>query len=221
MNTPLAVIEQVLSPISGKRVLDVGCGAGGLAHALAATGALVTGVDPNAAAVLAAERSTSSAKFLQAGAEALPFGDRTFDAVVVVNALHHVPIQMMDQALLEMARTTATGGYVIIIEPLAQGSFFEALRLVEDETIVRSEAQSSLARAVKQGRFVLERTITYVRTEVYDDIDSFLARIIAVDPSREILVKQNLDAIVEGVRKLADNAGRLSLDQPIKADILR
>lgn len=221
VNSPLTVIEQVLSPILGKRVLEVGCGAGGLAHALVAKGALVTGVDPNADAVLAAERSASSAEFLQAGAEALPFADRTFDAVVVVNTLHHVPIEMMDQALQEMARTTTIGGHVIIIEPLAQGSFFEALRLVEDETVVRAEAQIALARAVRQGRFVLEKTISYVRTEGFNDIASFLARIIAVDPSREILVKENLGAIVEGVRSLAGSGGRLSLDQPIKADILR
>jgi ubiquinone/menaquinone biosynthesis C-methylase UbiE len=78
-----------------------------------------------------------AASFERACAEALPFNDGIFDAVVVVNTLHHVPLGAMDQSLAEAARVTRLSGLLIVIEPLAEGTFFEALRMIEDETAVR------------------------------------------------------------------------------------
>jgi ubiquinone/menaquinone biosynthesis C-methylase UbiE len=70
----------------GMRVLDVACGTGNVAIPLARKGAVVTGVDiaPN---LLAQARERAAAEGLAAGfdegdAEALPYDDASFDAVV-------------------------------------------------------------------------------------------------------------------------------------------
>lgn len=222
IDSPLAVIKSIVSPLRGASILDVGCGGGGLARQLASEDASVIGIDPNPSAILTARYLVPSAKFVLATAEAMPFESDAFDAVVMLNALHHVPLGAMDAALAEMARVVRPGGPLIVIEPLTAGSFFEALRIVEDETAVRLAAQQAVTRAVASGRVKQTCTMSYVRTEVFDDVSEFLERIVAVDPERVAVIRANPDAIAAAVLSAATRTkdGRLMLDQPIKADIL-
>lgn len=223
VNSPLAVLKSVIPSVAGIRILDVGCGSGGLARLLVEEGAEVTGVDPNPQALTTARTLAPAARFEEANAEALPFEDAAFDVVLIVNALHHIPLDAMDRALAEAARVTRPGGWLIVLEPLAAGNFFDALRVVEDETAVRLAAQNALARAIESNRLRLETTTSYVRREVFADVAEFFARIVAIDPTREATIQANREAFTATVLAAAqrDKDGRLVLDQPIKADILR
>ena len=223
VNSPLAVLKSVIPSLAGIRILDVGCGSGGLARLLVEEGAEVTGVDPNPQALTAARTLAPAARFEEASAEALPFEDAAFDVVLVVNALHHVPLDAMDRAVAEAARVARPGGWLIVLEPLAAGDFFDALRVVEDETAVRLAARNALARAIEGNRLRLETTTSYVRREVFADVAQFFARIAAIDPAREATIQANREATTAAVLAAAhrDKDGRLVLDQPIKADILR
>jgi ubiquinone/menaquinone biosynthesis C-methylase UbiE len=223
VNSPLAVLKSVIPSLAGIRVLDVGCGSGGLARLLVEEGAEVTGVDPNPQALTAARTLAPAARFEEASAEALPFEDAAFDVVLVVNALHHVPLDAMDRAVAEAARVARPGGWLIVLEPLAAGDFFDALRVVEDETAVRLAARNALARAIEDNRLRLETATSYVRREVFADVAQFFARIAAIDPAREATIQANREAATAAVLAAAhrDKDGRLVLDQPIKADILR
>ena len=87
VDSPLAVLKSVIPSLAGVRILDVGCGSGGLARLLAEEGAEVTGIDPNPQALTAARMLAPAARFEEASAEALPFEDAAFDVVLVVNAL--------------------------------------------------------------------------------------------------------------------------------------
>ena len=223
LDSPLAVIKSVIPSLAGIRILDVGCGSGGLARLLAEEGAEVTGIDPNPQALTAARTLAPAARFEEASAEALPFEDAAFDVVLVVNALHHVPLDAMDRALAEAARVARPGGWLIVLEPLAAGNFFQALRVVEDETAVRLAAQNALARAIESNRLRLEKTTSYVRREVFADVAQFFARIVGIDPAREATIQANREAANAAALAAAqrDKDGRLVFDQPIKADLLR
>ncbi|MFC6050724.1 class I SAM-dependent methyltransferase, partial [Methylobacterium hispanicum] len=50
----LSLVLETFAPIEGRRILDIGCGSGVLARALAERGAAVTGIDPGQAAIRAA-----------------------------------------------------------------------------------------------------------------------------------------------------------------------
>ncbi len=179
----LAEIEAILAPLGGRRILDIGCGGGALLKALVARGAQATGVDPDAGALEKARAAAPSAILRRATAEVLPFEAGAFDAVIFLNSLHHVPVERMGAALAEACRMVGPGP-IIVVEPLAEGSFFQALVPVEDETEVRHAAQSAVMRAVAEGRLreVLRRE--YDRVETYSGLDAFLARVVQSDPAR-------------------------------------
>lgn len=100
-------------PPMGARVLDVGCGTGALsAAALAHRAASVTGIDPSEGFLATArERVTApNATFEKGDAQALPFPDASFDAVVSGLALNFVPDP--SKAAREMRRVATSGGIV-------------------------------------------------------------------------------------------------------------
>ena len=85
-----------LAPLAGRRVLDVGCGGGVLAEAMAQRGAAVTGIDlagkPLRVAQLHALESGAQVEYREASAEALAKElPNTFDIVTCMEMLEHVP----------------------------------------------------------------------------------------------------------------------------------
>jgi trans-aconitate methyltransferase len=80
-------VVKLLAPVSGERVLDLGCGDGFLTARLAALGCQVLGVDSSEAQVEAARKAGVSARVM--AAEALEF-DGEFDAVFSNATLHWV-----------------------------------------------------------------------------------------------------------------------------------
>lgn len=102
-----------LGDLHGRRVLDVGCGTGALAAALAErAGAKVWGVEPSAGMREVAKRRLARTVGIREGAaEALPFRDGWFDAVVFSLVLHLVD---RARALAEAARVLRPGGAVVV-----------------------------------------------------------------------------------------------------------
>ena len=91
----LAWIER-LAPLAGQRVLDVGCGGGVLAEAMAQHGATVTGIDlagkPLRVAQLHALESGARVEYRESSAEALAAElPAAFDVVTCMEMLEHVP----------------------------------------------------------------------------------------------------------------------------------
>src|SRR5512137_747847 len=88
-------IERI-APLAGQRVLDVGCGGGVLAEAMARQGAAVTGIDlagkPLRVAQLHAIESGAQVEYLESSAEALAAElPAAFDIVTCMEMLEHVP----------------------------------------------------------------------------------------------------------------------------------
>ena len=65
--------------------------------------------------------SISPATLVQAQAEALPFADNSFDAVVCVYLFHEIPRFIRAKAAAEMARVVAPGGTVVLTDSVQKG----------------------------------------------------------------------------------------------------
>jgi SAM-dependent methyltransferase len=105
------MIEPLLDVASvgrGTRVLDVASGPGYVAAACVARGAVVTGLDVAQDMVALARRLQPQLDFVQGDAEALPFDDGSFDAVVGNFVVLH--LGRPEQAAAGFARVLAPGG---------------------------------------------------------------------------------------------------------------
>lgn len=108
--------------VSGASVLEVGCGMGEDAIALAkqvgSTGK-VTAVDRSQMmlhqAIASTENLSLPIEFILADAQQLPFADQIFDAARVDRTLQH--IEHPQSAIAEMVRVVRPGGWVVAIEP--------------------------------------------------------------------------------------------------------
>lgn len=114
----LAVVEMPFRDLKGKRVLEIGSGAGAHSAFLASKGAFISSVDLTLDRVMATagklDRVDGECHIaLQADAENLPFPDGHFDIVYSNGVLHHTP--HTEKAVNEVHRVLKTGGYAAIM----------------------------------------------------------------------------------------------------------
>jgi SAM-dependent methyltransferase len=108
----IAYLERTGVPVHG-RVLDAGCGGGGMPVSLAEEVRSVVGIDPiprfrDAGVRLGRERQLNRLHFVLADGMALPFADGSFDLVLSHAVIEHVADAPL--YLRECARVLATGG---------------------------------------------------------------------------------------------------------------
>jgi SAM-dependent methyltransferase len=128
----------------GDRVLDVGCGTGALASTLASMlpAAQVVGVDPSPDFIAYAQtRATAPGTRFEVGdAQALGFGDATFDVVLAQLVMNFIPDHL--KAAREMRRVTRPGGVVsACVWGYDEG--MDMLRFFWDEVVALDPAMAS------------------------------------------------------------------------------
>ena len=118
---PRAVFDDLIAKrgwqLKGAKVLDVGAGQGGVVHELLSRGVDARGIEPGqefcelARMRIAADGHEPERIHLAPGEE-LPFPDNTFDYVVSLQVLEHVPKQL--PVLREMQRVLKRGGQAYV-----------------------------------------------------------------------------------------------------------
>lgn len=99
--------------VTGRRILDAGCGSGPLTAALRDRGAVVTGIDASAGMLALARRRLGDDADLHVAdlRDPLPFTDGTFDDVVASLVLHY--LRDWEPTLTEIRRVLKPGGRLI------------------------------------------------------------------------------------------------------------
>jgi ubiquinone/menaquinone biosynthesis C-methylase UbiE len=92
-------------------VLELGAGTGKLTRVIAKLGHDVQATDPDPAMLEILEREVPGVRTAEAGAEEIPLGDASVDAVIAGQAFHWFDL---DRALPEIARVLRPGGHVCL-----------------------------------------------------------------------------------------------------------
>lgn len=116
-------MEVALPQVSGKSILDVGCGVGSLTLMMARMnpGSRVTGIDlledtMRQCRLNAVAYDIENVDFKPASIYELPFDDKSYDTVTCFFMLHH--LDDIQKALSEVKRIVADNGKVLAVEPL-------------------------------------------------------------------------------------------------------
>ena len=205
----------------GPRVIDLGCGEGKFTRGLTSLFSDVNGLDVKEAKIVEAQAKADElsmpVRFIAASAEAIPFGDAHFDAVIFSNSLHHMPEPAA--ALQEALRTLRAGGLLYVMEPVPSGNYHDATCLVNDETQVRTQAyEAMLAMNGAQE----EKEILYRAPRIFDAFEDWRDDQIDRDPKRQTFFDKDPAKVRATFESNAEHKdGKLVFDQVFRVNILR
>ncbi len=187
-----------LVPLSGQRIIELGCGNARLARNLLQRFAAchVTALEVDAAQhAKNLERPQAGLDFLAAGAQDIPFPAARFDLALMLKSLHHVPLPLLAQALSEVARVLKPGGCLYVSEPIYDGALNEAVRLFNDEGVVRAAAQAALDQALATGQWEAVTERRFAQAVSFRDFDEFEQRMMRPSFARHDLNAAVIDRV--------------------------
>ena len=214
------LVDQV-APAPGERGLDVACGPGLVARALAARGALVVGADLTMEMLRQADGAGDGREApgdgaaidrVRAEAGRLPFADFAFDFVVCRNSFHHF---LDPPAILrEMARVTRRGGRVVIEDLVAPEDLIER----DEHEVIERLRDRAHARTLTPGEFrglLVEAGLgppEETEFEMRIDFDEWMDRAFPPEAAKERARRLLQDGLVapRGGRRVFLEDGRLS-----------
>lgn len=210
-------------PLTGARVLDVGCGDGALVRMMTRRGAHVVGLEcnPKQLSKARAKAAVGDETYVEGVGEDLPFEESTMDAVVYFNSLHHVPVAALAKALAEAARVIRPGGMVYVAEPMAEGNNFRLVLPIHDETEVRAAAYAAIKDAGAAG-LSEEMEFVYLHRLIHPNFEAFRERMLGMNPNRRELFAANEETLRANFQELGEETeDGQAFDQPMRVNLLR
>ena len=158
----LPKIEEFVD-LSGRELLEIGCGDGRLSSLLADKVKRLTAIDPDQDMINQACKEISGVDFRVGYGEKLEFNDRSFDIVLFSYSLHH---QDCIKALDEAKRVLKDNGSILIIEPSTESEYTQLVSIFQEDEIDRLD--TTLAY-VKSGNFDISRQDVYLVSYQFKD----------------------------------------------------
>jgi ubiquinone/menaquinone biosynthesis C-methylase UbiE len=158
---------------SGKKVLDIGCGAGKVSDYLFKKGYSVTGIDINIKALKEARKINKNINYKKADITSkIPFASGTFDAVVVPYVFTSI-ISKEEQKIgaKEIKRVLKKGGYLWLCDATYSPEYKERYQIAK-KILGEDNVGFSYDKSNK-----IERVIRHYREEDFDTLFSDLSKI--------------------------------------------
>ena len=163
----IANVLKLLPDVTGRRLIDLGCGMGTFTIETARRGAAAVGVDPAAAALdvarrVAAAETVAGARFVRADAAALPVASGKADIVLAADLAEHLDDGTFRLVLAEARRALGEDGVLVVYTP--DGShLLERLRsagvLRQDPSHIAVRSAAELRTRIREAGFEPVRVI--------------------------------------------------------------
>jgi len=155
------IVSNLCGNTEEKQVLEIGVGTGRFSVELAKKGANVTGLDPAKAMLMTTKEKTTQngiidkVSLIRASGNNLPFKDSSFDIIVCMHVLKHLPTYK--EVLLEMERVAKQEGFIIVNFPNTFSLYLPAAIYSNIRRLFRKNVYSGLFTK-REVRKVLEST---------------------------------------------------------------
>jgi len=216
------VYHRLLS-LDGKHILELGCGSAVITRDIAEKGKnrRITALEVDEAAHANNLQITDlpNVAFVLAGAEDIPLDDETVDVAFMFKSLHHVPVDLMGQAMHEIRRVLKPGGQLYVSEPVFAGDFNEILRLFHDERAVREAAFAILQDAVQDGLFELVQELFFLSPMRFESFEDFENNTIKATHTQHELTDDLYARVKQKFMQHVNDDGA-RFDMPIRVDVL-
>lgn len=165
-----AALVACLAARQGERILDLGCGTGTLAIAIAQStpGVAIAGIDADESVLARARakqaRVGTSVQWHRGFAQSLPFRDHAFDAVASSLFFHHLARADKRTVLAETARVLRPGGRLLVADwgrPANAGyrALFLAVQLLDGFATTRDSVEGVLPSLMLEAGFEAVRFV--------------------------------------------------------------
>jgi len=215
-------ILDLLLPLADTTVLELGCGKAEKTRIVAEKSASVLALEVDEIQFAKNRLITNlpNVLFGRGAAEKIPASDSIFDIVLMFKSLHHVPMELMDNAFSEIYRVLKPGGTVYISEPVYAGDFNEILRLFNDEKVVREAAFAAEQRAVSSRQLALVQQIFFLQQMHFGSLSQFEEQAIKATHSNHKLSPALYEEVrLKFIKHMKSNGAEFFM--PIRADLFR
>ncbi len=166
--------------IASCRLLDVGCGIGLTDALLADRVGELHGIDISQKSLETARENVPNASYKHFDGKVIPFDDDSFDCIIAICVMHHVPPAQLPAFCAEMVRVLKDDGMIFVLE---HNPFNPATRMVvarcpfDEDAVLLSRGQVHAlfagARAERAGGGYI--IFSPVRHHVIDRLESSLS----------------------------------------------
>ena len=167
---------------SSTNVLDYGCGIG-LLHKYLPTGINLHGIDNSVISINEAIKLNNSVIYKFFDGKIIPYPDNTFDLVIMVCVLHHIPSNIQSDILSEILRVLKPGSALIIIE---HNPFNIATRYVFNNCYLDRDAElcypKSTVKLLKSVGFSIKKLRYFLISPFYFKFLNFIERLFSLTP---------------------------------------
>ena len=190
-----AITNDLKSYVPGKRVLDIGCGAGNWCHTAAQCEAkTVDGFDIQEEMVELAKQTTSHLDMvhIQVGDAAdMPYDDASFDVATSLFVTCNLPPKAFTKHFQELYRVLVPGGKAILLIP----TDWSHSRLYTKTEVNPSAVENKIIQIIPK---IPRYPTTAQVTEAFRDADDILVTCFAVDSKGNIFHVKNIDQLTHG-----------------------
>ena len=190
-----AITNSLKDLVPGKRVLDIGCGAGNWCYTAAQCGAItVDGFDVQEEMVELAKQATSHLDMvhIQVGDAAdMPYDDASFDVATSLFVTCNLPPKVFTKHFQELYRVLVPGGKAILLIPTDWSHSRLYTKIESDPATVESDITQILDKIPKYPN-------TAQVTEAFKDADDILVTCFSVDASGKIFHVKNVNQLAHG-----------------------